>query len=78
MAINFPNAPVTGDTYTVNNVTWTYTGTSWRAVSSGGGNSTVTVSDDPPAGPSDGDMWWKVILEDLKFFYQDGTSDLVG
>ena len=76
MAINFPNGPVTGDTYTVNNVTWTYTGTSWRAVSSGGGgNSTVTVSDDPPAGPSDGDMWWESDTGRLKVFYQDGTSD---
>ena len=55
-------------------VTWTYAGTSWRAVSSGGGGNSVTVSDDP-AGPSDGDMWWESDTGRLKVFYQDGTSD---
>jgi len=29
MAINFPNSPVTGDTYTVNDLTYYYTGTVW-------------------------------------------------
>lgn len=29
MAINFPDAPNTNDTHTVNGVTWTYDGTKW-------------------------------------------------
>ena len=29
MALNFPSAPNTNDTYTYNNKTWTYNGTAW-------------------------------------------------
>jgi hypothetical protein len=29
MAINFPNSPVIGDTYVVNNTTYEWDGTSW-------------------------------------------------
>ena len=29
MAINFPDAPTTNDTYTVTGITWTYDGTKW-------------------------------------------------
>ena len=30
MAIDFPNAPTVGDTYTVGNRTWTWSGTGWE------------------------------------------------
>lgn len=31
-AINFPNSPTTGDTFTVEGKTWQYTGTRWEVV----------------------------------------------
>lgn len=31
-AIDFPNSPTTGDTYTVEGKTWQYTGTRWEVV----------------------------------------------
>ena len=34
MAINFPNTPSSGDTYTENNTTWEYNGTVWNVVQS--------------------------------------------
>jgi hypothetical protein len=37
MAINFPDTPNTGDSYTANGKTWTYNGTSW--IGTGGGMS---------------------------------------
>jgi hypothetical protein len=40
--INFPSSPNTGDTYTVNNKTWTWNGTSWTG--SGGTASSVYSS----------------------------------
>ena len=33
MAINFPNNPTNGDTYTLNNSVWQYDGTAWNNVS---------------------------------------------
>lgn len=32
MAIDFPNAPTVGDTYTVGNRTWTWSGTGWEVI----------------------------------------------
>ena len=59
MAINFPDSPSNGDTFTANGVVYTYnaTQTLWKT-SSGGGGSSVTVSDTAPASPSDGDQWF--------------------
>ena len=36
MAIDFPNSPVVGDTYTVGTRTWVYTSTGWTAYASSG------------------------------------------
>ena len=59
MAINFPDSPSNGDTHTANGVVYTYNSTStlWDTTSGGGGSS-VTVSDSAPSSPSDGDMWY--------------------
>lgn len=38
MAINFPDTPTTGQTYTVGSVTWTYDGEKWAGVASITGN----------------------------------------
>lgn len=40
MAINFPSAPATNDTYTFNGKTWSYTGSGWKLLTS----STVSFS----------------------------------
>ena len=31
-AIDFPNSPTTGDTYSVDGKTWQYTGTRWEVL----------------------------------------------
>jgi hypothetical protein len=34
-AIDFPDSPTTGETYTVDGKTWEYTGTRWEAIAEG-------------------------------------------
>jgi len=41
---------------------------------SAGGGASVTVSDNPPSGPSDGDLWWNSNKGRLKIYYQDVDS----
>jgi hypothetical protein len=36
--VNFPNSPTVGQTYTVGTKSWTWNGTAWNAVVSGGGS----------------------------------------
>ena len=56
-----------------------YNGTNWindtDISGSGGGSSSVTVSDTPPSSPSSGDLWYKSDEGQLKVWYQDGTSN---
>jgi hypothetical protein len=77
MAINFPTSPSNGDTVTEGNITYTYNATKgyWVSTeSSGGGGSSVTVSDTAPTSPSDGDMWYNSLDLNLYVYYNDGTS----
>jgi hypothetical protein len=75
MAINFPDSPSNGDTFTANGVVYTYnaTQTLWKTSSAGGGSS-VTVSDTAPASPSDGDQWFDSADGSLSVYYNDGSS----
>ena len=75
MAINFPDSPTNGDTFTANGVVYTYnaTQTLWKTSSAGGGSS-VTVSDTAPASPSDGDQWFNSTDASLLVYYNDGSS----
>ena len=41
----------------------------------GGGGASVTVSDNAPAGPSAGDLWWDSDNGRLKVYYTDATPD---
>ena len=56
-----------------------YNGVNWindtDISGSGGGSSSVTVSDTPPSSPSSGDLWYKSDEGQLKVWYQDGTSN---
>ena len=76
MAINFPDSPSNGDTFTANGVVYTYnaTQTLWKTSSAGGGGSSVTVSDTAPTSPSDGDMWYNSLSLKMFVYYNDGTS----
>ena len=77
MAINFPTSPSNGDTVTEGNITYTYNATKgyWVSVEgSGGGGSSVTVSDTAPTSPSDGDMWYNSLSLKMFVYYNDGTS----
>ena len=77
MAINFPTSPSNGDTVTEGNITYTYNATKgyWVSVEgSGGGGSSVTVSDTAPTSPSDGDMWYNSLSLKMFVYYNDGSS----
>ena len=56
-----------------------YNGTSWindtDISGSGGGSSSVTVSDTAPPNPSNGDLWYKSDEGQLKVWYEDGSSN---
>ena len=56
-----------------------YNGANWvndtDISGSGGGSSSVTVSDTSPSNPSSGDLWYKSDEGQLKVWYQDGTSN---
>jgi hypothetical protein len=41
-ALNFPNSPSLGQTYTANGSSWQWDGTSWLAANSGGGGGGAT------------------------------------
>ena len=76
MAINFPDSPSNGDTFTANGVVYTYnaTQTLWKTSSSAGGGSSVTVSDTAPTSPSDGDQWYNSLSLKMFVYYNDGSS----
>jgi hypothetical protein len=76
MAVDFPTSPSNGQTFTSGTITYTYNATAglWNSAASGGGGSSVTVSDTAPASPSDGDMWYNSLDLNLYVYYNDGTS----
>ena len=76
MAVDFPTSPSNGQTFTSGTITYTYNSTAslWNSASSGGGGSSVTVSDTAPTSPSDGDMWYNSLDLNLYVYYNDGSS----
>ena len=73
MAINFPDSPSNGDTFTANGVVYTYNTTAalWDTIEA---SISVTVSDTAPTSPSDGDQWFNSTNGSLLIYYNDGTS----
>ena len=77
MAINFPINPSSGDTYVVNNITFTYNAANSAWASNQNVDSTgtsVVVSDTPPPTPSAGDLWTNSVDMSLNIYYVDTTS----
>ena len=73
MAINFPDSPSNGDTFTANGVVYTYNTAAalWDTIEA---SISVTVSDTAPTSPSDGDQWFNSTNGSLLIYYNDGTS----
>lgn len=72
MPFNFPDAPVTNQTYTYNNRTWTYDGTAWNLTS--GTLQGVTIAASAPSSPRVGDLWFDSRIAQLFVYYNDGDS----
>ena len=51
----------------------TATDPSWAA-SSGGGGTSITISDTPPGSPAAGNLWWDSLSGQLFIYYNDGSS----
>ena len=51
----------------------TATDPSWAA-SSGGGGTSITISDTPPGSPTAGNLWWDSLSGQLFIYYNDGSS----
>ena len=66
------SSPTSGQVLKYNGVNWI---NDTDISGSGGGSSSVTVSDTPPTSPSSGDLWYKSDEGQLKVWYQDGTSN---
>lgn len=71
-------APTLGDLYfnTTANVMQEWTSTGWQGLASGAGSggTHVTVSDTPPIGPVNGDLWFDSASCQLYVSYYDGNS----
>ena len=76
MAVDFPTSPSNGQTFTSGTITYTYNSTAglWNSAASGGGGSSVTVSDTAPTSPSDGDQWYNSLSLKMFVYYNDGSS----
>jgi hypothetical protein len=64
-AMDFPNSPTVGQSYTVGNSSWVWTGTTWDAVLPG-----VKISDTAPSGAFAGDIWYNSV-EGRSYIYYD-------
>ena len=69
-ALDFPASPALNATYSANNNSWKWDGTSWVSVSENG----VIISDTAPTSPVSGTEWWDSSIGRLFIYYSDGTS----
>jgi hypothetical protein len=74
MPMNFPDTPAPGDVYSSGGVSWTWTGSTWKAYSLPGAG--ATVSDGAPSSNVNGNLWWNSTPGDGQLYirYNDGTS----
>ncbi len=74
MAMNFPNSPNNGDTHVVNGKTFIYD-TSKGIWNVSGAIQLISVSDNAPANPINGDMWFNSADTNTYMYYSDGDSN---
>lgn len=72
MALNFPNTPNTGDSYTSGGSTWVWDGVKWESAGTTG--VAVTVGATPPTAPQNGTLWFDTVSGQLFCYYNDGNS----
>lgn len=70
MAINFPDSPTIGDTFTTGGGIYQWDGTSWNRIN----RQYVTNSDAAPSNPRVGDLWFDTDNLILFAYYDDGDS----
>lgn len=80
MALDFPNAPITGATFPgPNGALWQWDGEKWTAVSTsstgGGGGASIVMQPSPPALAANA-LWWDTIGGQLYVCYDDGVGPL--
>ena len=75
MAITFPNSPTNGDTHTAaNGLVYSYDGEKWTTAAVDSTIATTTISENPPAAASAGDLWFDSDNGQLYVYYQDTDS----
>lgn len=82
MPLDFPPAPVVGDTTVVAGTTYEWNGYAWDMIGSLATHTptnvtrqpTITVSPVPPVGPLEGDLWWSPINGMEFIWYDDGNT----
>ena len=67
-AVDFPDNPATGQTYTFGSQTWSWSGTTWRALAN---SVTPVISNTAPTGPTTGSLWFNSDTGKLYVYYQD-------
>lgn len=72
MAINFPDNPSDGDTFSSGGITWTYIAAKGAWQPDAMVNS--VVSDLAPSNPAPGDIWFDSTTAQLYIWYDDGSS----
>ena len=75
MAVNFPDSPSNGDTFSVGGLLFTYNSTTNSWDSSTDNPLNVTSSDTAPSNPDDGDLWFNSSNLQLYVYYNDGSSN---
>jgi hypothetical protein len=70
-AIDFPDSPEPGETFTVGSRTWRYVDGVWQVEASGGGGASIVVSETAPESPSQGDLWYDSASGETYIFYDN-------
>ena len=71
--VGLQGRPVAATAPTANQVL-TWSGTAWGPAAGGGGGASVTVSDTPPASPTQGALWWDSVGGQFYIYYTDPNS----
>jgi hypothetical protein len=73
--IDFPANPTTGQIFTAGGAQWTWDGSKWTyGGGAGGSGASITVSDTPPANPTQGGLWWNSVQGQLYLWYVDPNT----